>query len=250
MRRSAGKAKTGRSPKKAAGPSAGKAPAKRSRKQAALEEEIDSGDSGDEEAAVHAAALADEKDDEADTETAQERRVRLAREMLGAMDDAARRRQDEGGDGDGDDDVAASLEEDALRKAGRYRVQIAGALRGQSVPSASIRVLRGPKQSPTCVALMPDETAAFCCCKDGTILRWDLGSGKRTLIPSARGQEGAQGHTRDVLSAAVSADGRMLMTGSRDQTVLFWDLRRMEVVKELKGHRGPVTALGVSRGDS
>eukprot|EP00966_Prymnesium_polylepis_P155203 3584266-Prymnesium_polylepis.1 len=223
MRRSAGKPKTGRTPKKQSAP-----PAKRSRKQAALEEEIDSGDSGDDEAAQHAAALAAEPDDEAEAETAQERRVRLAREMIGKMDDAARRRQDAETD-EAEDVVAQSLEEDALRKAGRFRVEIGAALRGHSVPREAVRTLRGPRLSPTCVALVPDESAAFCGCKDGSISRWDLGSGQRTLIPSGRGGEGRPGHKRDVLSATVSPDGRLLVTGSRDQTILMWDIRTLQV---------------------
>jgi ribosomal RNA-processing protein 9 len=94
---------------------------------------------------------------------------------------------------------------------------------------------------------MPDDSAAFCGCKDGTIYRWDLGSGSRTVIPSGRG--GGSGHLRDVLSATISPDGRILMTGSRDQTVKLWDLRSLEVVKQLTGHRGPVTSVTVSRGD-
>ena len=182
-----------------------------------MEEDIDSGDSGDEEAAVHAAQMADDPEDEEETETAQERRVRLAREMLGAMDDAARRRQADNGDAGEGDEVAADLEEEALRKAGRWRVEVAASLRGQQVTPDQIRVFRGPRLSPTCVALTPDESTVFCGCKDGTICRWDLESGTRTIIPS--GRAGGSGHQRDVLSATVSGDGRILMTGSRDQVV-------------------------------
>ena len=30
---------------------------------------------------------------------------------------------------------------------------------------------------------------------------------------------------------------------------MLWDLRSLDVIKEFKGHRGPVTSVTVSRGD-
>lgn len=241
-----------------------------SRAAAALDDEdIDSGGSEDEaqRAAQDAAAAAAAEREEAEaSETADERRVRLAKAMLSQMDDAARARkagrrredglrlgrgaEEEEEEGDGDA-VAAELEGEALRRDGKFVRRCAASLRQAGAPTAAqVRMLRGPRLSPTCVALSPDEAFAYCGCKDGAIVSWDLrGAGSRlTLPPDRSGAEGTpRGHRRDVLAVAVAPDGRTLLSGGRDGRVLIWDRRSSKVVKALTGHRRGVTALALRR---
>ena len=78
-------------------------------KRAALEEELDSGaSSGDED------ALGEEEEPEEPSETADERRVRLAKDLLAGMDAAVESSTRESRIRDGDDAVADQLEEEAL----------------------------------------------------------------------------------------------------------------------------------------
>ena len=161
-------------------------PAAQSRRDG--DDEVDSGeDSGDEEAAQHARLMAEE-DDEAEKEAAEpaaERRVRLAKEMIAAMD-AAHSRDGQKEAGPSGDVVAEALEEDALRRAGRWRHRAAASLRGASIAPEDIRRLRGPRLSPTCVAIAPDESFVVCGCKDGALVRWSLPSGKATKLRGGR----------------------------------------------------------------
>ena len=257
----------------AGGSSQGGGRSKRSR--AALAEDIDSGDSGDEEARTHAEVMANEDEEEEDDETAEERRVRLAREMLTAMDAAAAKRDDTGADAWAHDRIADQLNEDALMQRGQFRVALAAGLRATSAPFGpdAVRLYRGPRLSTTCVAIAPDETFAACGCKDGAVVRWDLATGQRTKLgggraaahaaaaeggggeASAGGKRRAKltgvgntGHTSDVLSIAVSANGQLLATGGRDSAMLLWDVRTNEVVQRLGRHRGAVTSLATRRG--
>ncbi|AFY83830.1 CHAT domain-containing protein [Oscillatoria acuminata] len=54
------------------------------------------------------------------------------------------------------------------------------------------------------------------------------------------------GHSSGVKSVAVSPDGRMIASGSFDQTIKLWDLQRGELKKTLKGHTGTVTSVQFS----
>ena len=55
-----------------------------------------------------------------------------------------------------------------------------------------------------------------------------------------------KGHTDYVLSVAFSPDGRILASGSSDETVHLWDLRRRKLKATLEGHVDNVFALAFS----
>ena len=281
------KAGKGKSPARgkggsAAAPSKKASGSKRSRQRSdALNEELDSGDSGDEEAAQHAALLAGEADeDEEVPESAEERRVRLAKEMIAAMDAAATRRREGGADASGvargahADEVTQELEEDALRRSGQFRCLAASQLRGAHLDPSEMRVLRGPRLSATSVAISPDESFVVCGCKDGGLVRWDVATGQRIKLSGGRGAalygggddddagEGGgggggasssaskptqTGHLSDVLSVEVSADGQLIASGGRDGAILLWDCRSNRVVHHLRGHKTPVSCLARRR---
>ena len=302
------------------GPAGKKQRGRGGKQKLADRDEVDSGDSDEDEAAAHAALLSkNEEDDALAAEPAEERRVRLAKEMLAAMDEAQSRRIDgmsAGRDGVARgaheaDAVAEALEEDALRRAGQWRNLVASKLRGLDQLSLDgLRKLRGPRLSPTCVAVAPDESFAVCGCKDGSIVRWELPSGRSVKLAGGRsqalygeaamelqqqaakaaaGEDGSEededdedeatmvgsngirskdgsmsaaaapaptnilgggppaGHLADVLSISISADGRMMASGGKDNLILLWDCRTNSVVHHFKGHRGPVRALARRR---
>src|SRR5262249_41138224 len=54
------------------------------------------------------------------------------------------------------------------------------------------------------------------------------------------------GHTGEVTSVAFSADGRHIVSGSRDQTVKVWDARTGQERLTLKGHTVGVTSVAFS----
>ena len=55
------------------------------------------------------------------------------------------------------------------------------------------------------------------------------------------------GHTDKVVSVAISGDGTLAVSGSKDQTVKIWDLATGQCTRTLAGHRGWVYSVVISR---
>ena len=71
---------------------------------------------------------------------------------------------------------------------------------------------------------------------EGDVVRLTL-AGRRLVL---------KGHTDRVLSVEVSADGRLIVTGSEDRTARVWDARTGEQRRVLSGHSGAVTDASFS----
>ncbi|OUL20282.1 hypothetical protein BV372_32830 [Nostoc sp. T09] len=54
------------------------------------------------------------------------------------------------------------------------------------------------------------------------------------------------GHSHIVRSLAISADAKLLISGSRDQTIKIWQLETGELIRTLKGHRDEVCTITLS----
>jgi hypothetical protein len=69
--------------------------------------------------------------------------------------------------------------------------------------------------------------------------------------PQAFGQEVKElatlrGHTNEVLSLAITADGKTLVSGSLDKTIKLWDLATGEEQATLKGHTRGVISVSIA----
>lgn len=51
----------------------------------------------------------------------------------------------------------------------------------------------------------------------------------------------AHGQTDQILSVAVSSDGKLLASGGLDKLVRVWDTSSNKLIKSFVGHQGPVT---------
>lgn len=224
------------------------------------EEDFDDGMSGGEEEAVE------------EEETAAEKRKKVAEAYLVKIraiarrekeDEEERERSDDGEDREGERDslVAKILLQEQMEESGRVRKLIASRVQKPET-SDGFRVLVKHRQSVNAVALSEDDLRGFSASKDGTIVHWDVGSGKteKYLWPSeeilkSHGAKDPQGravkkHSKQVLSLAVSSDGRYLASGGLDRHVHLWDTRTREHIQAFPGHRGPVSCLTFRQGSS
>ena len=68
----------------------------------------------------------------------------------------------------------------------------------------------------------------------------------RTLDPKEAVLYKFERHTGKVVCAAVSRDGKHLVTASHDQTLIHWNLTTRKMTHRLSGHTAPVSAVAVS----
>ena len=72
----------------------------------------------------------------------------------------------------------------------------------------------------------------------GSVTIWDLSKRARRLE--------LKGHADSILSAVLTADGKVLATAGYDKQVLIWDLSRGTVIRSLKDHSDAVYGLAFS----
>jgi len=207
----------------------------------------------------------DSEEKAAQRETAQEKRVRLAKAYLERL----RAEQAEEDTDEEDDDregknldshtrLANRLLEDVQRKSGHQRAPVADRARASTMTET--RCWRGHKRAVTGLALTEDDRTAYSVSKDGSIFGWDIETEKRIKFPRApeavvdpmQGGGGPQAPptcgAHVVLCCAVSGERNLFVTGGADKRVHVWDTRSMTHVTAFAGHRGAITGLAFRHG--
>jgi WD40 repeat protein len=74
---------------------------------------------------------------------------------------------------------------------------------------------------------------------------WHISRPKKMMIAPQLLQS-FTGHSHIISSLVISADSKILISGSRDKTIKMWELETGELIRTLKGHRDGVYALALS----
>ena len=110
-----------------------------------------------------------------------------------------------------------------------------------AVTRQPIRTLNEPKngriESAYSIVFSPDGKTLFCGTGDGIHL-WDAHTGEHKLMLT--------GHTSFVDDIALSSDGNILASGSRDNTIRLWDAHTGEHKRTLIGHKKLINSIAFS----
>ena len=135
------------------------------------------------------------------------------------------------------DIIAQRLKEDVAETKGKVYKHVANSLTLRSVARPIYH-----KNPVTCVAVY--ESCLYTTSKNGVIEKWDIkdfrDSVRLTQINRQRDKKNFAGHTGDILSLAISGDGKFLATGGADKRICVWETSSMGHLKTFTQHRGPV----------
>ncbi|XP_011876149.1 PREDICTED: U3 small nucleolar RNA-interacting protein 2 [Vollenhovia emeryi] len=192
--------------------------------------------STDEELAEENSRNKAQSETEEEEETAQEKRVRIAKKYLREIEEEEKDRAEfEAGA------VTRRLREEYLEEKGRLRKTIAINYVGHN-EFITLRC-KEHKSSITCICLSSDGNILYSGSKDGSLVKWSVTEkSKLKAIVGNRGK--TKSGMKSVRCLAISTDGKFLVVGDggcKDIKVFSGDT--LDHIKDLKGHRSPVSGL-------
>ncbi|CAI9737310.1 small nucleolar RNA-interacting 2 [Octopus vulgaris] len=179
-----------------------------------------------------------------DEETAQEKKIRLAKKYLAELKSEGVGDDEDGSDDDKRDAISDRLKHDFLEQSGKLNKQVAD----EYLPpeSSDITYLKGHKLPITCIVITPDNNYVFSASKDCSIIKWSVAKcSKVHKIPRVeKGAEGVKvGHTTHILALAISSDGEFLVSGDKSKLIHIWNPTNCQHIQTFKGHRDAITGL-------
>ncbi|KAF5348897.1 hypothetical protein D9756_009855 [Leucocoprinus leucothites] len=166
--------------------------------------------------------------------------------------------------------ISSWLEQDVLSHSGQVHLSIANSysscLNSSLQPPPTLRT-RGHRFSVTSAVTSSSTIYLYTSGKEGSIIKWDLTTGKKlaTVYKSrppdstsssaknkskgkakAHDSSDIQGHTDQILTLALSSDGKYLTSGGRDCRLIIWDAETLSLLKIFQGpmnHKDTISAL-------
>ncbi|PSN50565.1 hypothetical protein C0J52_14763 [Blattella germanica] len=187
--------------------------------------------------------------DEDVAETAQEKKIRLAKLYLEEIENEERQRAET--DTVDKDVIAHRLKEDYLEQTGKLRRKVADDYVGYDSESIQLLRCKDHKLPITCLVVSADNKFVYSASKDCGIVKWSLED--RCKINSIkRKQKGTpdstKGHTGTVLCLAISSDSKFLASGGENKELHIWNPDSLDHIHTFKGHNGHVTGLAFRKG--
>jgi len=182
---------------------------------------------------------------EEDNETAEEKKLRLAKLYLQEIEKELQERGD-GGELDG---VEERLVEEVQAEQGKLRRLITQTLDFEQIEHEFWQD-KHHKQSITCLIVSTDNKHLYTASRDKGIVKWNLATGQKLFkIKGEKSKaQGCVGHSYCITSLAVSSDNKYLASGDLNKLIYIWNCEDMTRFHIFKGHRGEITGLTFRKG--
>ncbi|XP_072384630.1 U3 small nucleolar RNA-interacting protein 2 [Diabrotica undecimpunctata] len=187
--------------------------------------------------------LSDASLSEDEHETAQEKKLRLAKIYLEEIEKEEKARRE---DKEVDEAVLSKrLKEDYLKETGKLRLQVAKNYKQIDEDNRLTLKCREQHKSLTCLCISSDDQYVFAGSKDGVVVKYSLSDNKRIgVIPFVKNSQGETvGHSSEILSLAISSDSKYLAVGTKSSDVYIWDPNTFKFIKKFQGHKNSVTGV-------
>jgi len=187
---------------------------------------------------------------EEDKETAEEKKLRMAKLYLQEIEQELKERGDEGKEEEGaQDGIQMRLNEDVDAQRGKLRREITSTLDFEQIDHEFLQD-KHHKQSITCLVVSNDTSNLYTASKDKGLVKWELPSGNK-LFKIKGGDKGQDkdvtGHCHTILCLAVSSDNKFLASGDCKKNIFIWTCHNMERVHVFSGHKDGVSGLAFRR---
>lgn len=186
--------------------------------------------------------------DEEELETAQEKKLKLAKKYLEEIEREEKERLE--ADQVEDDVILNRLRDDVLLEAGRLRKLVAEHVK-QIINPQDIKVVRCKNHNlaVTCVVISADSRYLFTASKDSSIVKWSFPEMKKLKLipPKHKDKCNNNLHSSCILSLAVSHDNSYLASGDEGNIIRIWNGDTLEFLFTFTGHRQQVTGLAFCR---
>ncbi|KAK4871918.1 hypothetical protein RN001_016042 [Aquatica leii] len=191
---------------------------------------------------------------EDENETAQEKKLRLAKIYLEEIEkEELARLEDKEFDSEQVNGALISerLKIDYLKQTGRLKASVAHEYIGADTDNLKILKAKEHKSAITCICVSSNGNYLFSGSKNGSIVKWSLLEYKKVgSIPYKKKSDSKEvlGHSKEILSIALSADDNFLAVGDGTNIIQVWDPTNLKHKGSLTGHRDSVTGLTFRRG--
>mmetsp|Transcript_9002 Transcript_9002/g.11232 ORF Transcript_9002/g.11232 Transcript_9002/m.11232 type:complete len:519 (+) Transcript_9002:20-1576(+) len=193
------------------------------------------------------------------TMTADERRLEIGKQILkSAMDKSDDISKIH-------DDLQTSMLESEGKLRYRYGKTLRDSIQNNKYSNIGIKSFRGHRLSVTCLALdnvwNNNDDNKYCVTgsKDGSIIKWDINTGKKLGKVFHAWPMNRTGYSREVykkirpkpvLCVAISPNNKWLVSGGDDELIRIWHFDTLQYKNTFRGHRSSVTGLGFNMDNS
>ncbi|KAL3274130.1 hypothetical protein HHI36_015544 [Cryptolaemus montrouzieri] len=190
----------------------------------------------------------DTSDSEDENETAQDKKLRLAKIYLQEIE---RLEKEKLGEEDEVDKnlISKRLKEDYLKESGKFRSYVANEYTPEKLGTIQTFKCREQKNTITCLCVSSDNQYIFSGSKDGVIVKWNCLQGKKVgIIPFVKhNKDVILGHSSKVLAIAISSDDKYLVIGEESSDIQIWDPENLKHIKTFRGHSKGITGVAFKK---